>query len=632
MRYVLFLSIIIGILVIAFAIVSVLLYKNARLRRELEKNRARINEALLAAEEASRSKSAFLANMSHEIRTPMNGIIGFSELAIDEKVALQQKDEYLNKIKISAEGLLHIVNDILDISKIEAGKLEMEHIPFSLHEVFRVCQTIISPRAEEKGIALYCYAEPLVGKKLLGDPTRLRQVLLNLLSNAVKFTNNGMVKLMSAIERADENSLFVQFTVKDSGIGMNAEQAASIFEPFVQADSSTTRRFGGTGLGLSITKNIIEIMGGELMLETSLGIGSKFSFQIRFETVDVYAETPVNDIFMNENEKPVFHGEILVCEDNTMNQEVITEHLERIGLNVVLAGNGKEGVAYVAEKIKNGEKPFDLIFMDIHMPVMDGLEAAKELDKIGNTSPVVALTANIMVNDKETYREYGMPDYVAKPFTTRELWACLLKYLDPVSKETECKDALKEAEARRRKKLLRDFVNDHINTFEEIEAAINAEEYKTAHRLTHTLKGLAAMIEKQPLREAAFAVERGLAARAGLEGYDTECTQEHLNTLKAELAYVLNELLPLTNVKEEEHENIFRRPEGTDIIDAGKAAGVLNQLEPLLKSGNSKALRLTDELRGIEGAEVLIKQIEDYDFAPALKTLTDLMHNMKGAK
>jgi signal transduction histidine kinase/CheY-like chemotaxis protein len=614
------------IFVIGSGAVLYLLSKNKRLRNDLEKRRSEIDAAVSAAEEASRSKSAFLANMSHEIRTPMNGIIGFSELALDDRVNQLQKDDYFRKIKISAEGLLHIINDILDISKIEAGKLEMEKIPFSLHEIFRVCQTIITPQAEEKGVALYCYAEPSAGKRLLGDPTRLRQVLLNLLSNAVKFTNSGMVKLMAAIDSVNENSITVQFTVKDSGIGMSPEQAEKIFEPFTQADSSTTRRFGGTGLGLPITKNIITHMNSELILETAIGIGSKFSFTIEFDTVDVYSEIPTEEVSIEETEKPIFNGEILVCEDNAINQQVIVEQLERVGISAVLAVNGREGVSYVAERLKNNEKPFDLIFMDIHMPVMDGLEAMRELEKIGCTTPVVALTANIMVNDKEAYIQHGMPGFIAKPFTTNELWACLLKYLDPIRKEAQEADAVREAEMKRRRKLLRSFVNDHVNTYVNIEEAINAEDYKTAHRLTHTLKGLAAMIEKEQLREAAFVVERGLAGRAGFEGHDEECTKEQLDTLKAELAYVIDELIPLTKSKKSESVQAAKKPkpESTGIIDVSQANGVFNQLETLLKSGNSKALKHIEELHEIEGTEVLIKQIEDYDFIQAQKTLTKL--------
>jgi CheY-like chemotaxis protein len=361
-------------------------------------------------------------------------------------------------------------------------------------------------------------------------------------------------------------------------------------------------------------------MGGELELETSVGIGSKFSFKVNFKTVDVYSEAPVTDIFMNENEKPVFNGEVLVCEDNTINQEVIVEHLERVGIDVVLAVNGKEGVGYVAERLKNNEKPFDLIFMDIHMPVMDGLEAARELNQIGNTSPVVALTANIMVNHKEAYIEHGMPDFIAKPFTAGELWACLLKYMDPIRKESEEGNAIKEADAKRRKKLLCDFVNEHKETYFEINAAIEAEDYKLAHRLTHTLKGLAALLDKQPLREAAFAVERGLAARAGFEGDGEDYTQEQLDTLRAELIYVIDELIPLVNANNGEPAQSAKKSE----IDARKAASVFNQLEPLLKSGNSKSLKFVEELQGIEGTEELVKQIEDYDFLQASKTLKKL--------
>jgi CheY-like chemotaxis protein len=286
--------------------------------------------------------------------------------------------------------------------------------------------------------------------------------------------------------------------------------------------------------------------------------------------------------------------------------------------------NGKEGVSHVAQRLKNNEKPFDLIFMDIHMPVMDGLEAARELEKLGCTSPVVALTANIMVNHREAYKEHGMPDFIAKPFTTNELWACLLKHLDPIRKEVQEVGAIKEAVMKRRKKLQRSFVNDHISTFLHIEEAIDAGDYKTAHRLAHTLKGLAAMLEKEQLREAAFVVERGLAAQAGFEGYEEECTPEQLNTLRAELAYVIDELIPLANIKDSEPAPAAKKPENAGIIDAGQASGVFDKLEPLLKSGNSKALKLMEELHGIEGTEVLIKQIEDYDFLQALKTLVKL--------
>ncbi|MDR0473412.1 MAG: response regulator, partial [Treponema sp.] len=368
-----------------------------------------------AAQAANLAKSAFLANMSHEIRTPMNSIIGFSELAIDDSIPVKTK-EYLERILGSAEGLLQIINDILDISKVESGKMELEHIPFDLHEVLAYCQMVIIPRAEEKGLQVHFYAEPSVGKKLVGDPTRMRQILLNFLSNAVKFTNVGTVKFSSSITASTENTVTMYFEIRDSGIGMTPEQLSKIYEPFIQADSSMTRKYGGTGLGISIAKKLIEMMGGSLIVESASGVGSKFGFTLVFDTINVPVEISVQKLVINRIEKPTFNGDILVCEDNAMNQQVICEYLARVGLKSFVAGNGKEGVDMVRSRMEKGEKPFDLIFMDIHMPVMDGLEAASIINKLQTGSPIVAMTANIMSTDRELYKMNGMPDYVGKPF------------------------------------------------------------------------------------------------------------------------------------------------------------------------------------------------------------------------
>jgi PAS domain S-box-containing protein len=379
-----------------------------------------------AAHEASRSKSAFLANMSHEIRTPMNSIIGFSELALDDEVSPKAKD-YLEKIIQNSEWLLQIINDILDISKIESGKMELEDIPFDLREVFGACKALIMPKAEAKGLTMHFYAEPSVGKVLHGDPTRLRQVLVNLLSNAVKFTNSGMVKVQAVVKDSDEDSVTMSFEVKDSGIGIPAEQMQKIFTPFIQAESGTTRQYGGSGLGLSITKNIIEMMGGTLIADSTVGVGSKFNFEIKFNAVNIEDETePIRKESLEEVEKPTFEGEILLLEDNAMNQQVICEHLLRVGITTVVAKNGEIGV----EIARN--RKFDLIFMDIHMPVMDGIEATQKIREFDSEIPIVAMTANIMAGDTELYKASGMNDCVGKPFTSQELWRCLLKYLTPV--------------------------------------------------------------------------------------------------------------------------------------------------------------------------------------------------------
>ena len=389
------------------------------------------------AEEAiiktSNAKTVFISNMSHEIRTPMNSIIGFSELAMED--AAPKTQLYLDRIAENAKWLLQIIDDILDISKIESGKVELEEVPFSLKDVFAQCNNMVMQRASEKGLKLFFYTEPLKdGCLMLGDPVRLRQIFINLLSNAIKFTDVGMIRVTSSEKEfnAEDNKATIYFEIRDTGIGMTEEQIDRIFEPFMQGDISTTRKYGGTGLGLAITKNLIEMMGGRLTVTSVKGLGSKFSFEITFNVVKGEEIKEVNTTDSDKIKQPVFDAEILVCEDNEMNQIVIQEHLSRIGIKAVIAENGKEGVDKVNERIAKGSKPFDLIFMDIHMPVMDGLEAAKRIVALNVGTPIITMTANIMTTDKEIYSQHGMIDCIGKPFTSQELWGCLLKHLTPI--------------------------------------------------------------------------------------------------------------------------------------------------------------------------------------------------------
>jgi signal transduction histidine kinase/CheY-like chemotaxis protein len=501
------------------------------LRRPYEE----INHLREAAEAMSSSKTKFLATMSHEIRTPMNSILGFSELALDNETTPKVR-EYLSKIKTNADWLLHIINDILDISKVESGKMELEKIPFDMHELFSSCRTLIMPKAIEKGVMLHFYVEPSLGKKPLGDPTRLRQVLVNLLSNAVKFTNTGMVKINAVLRAKTDNTITMYFEVKDSGIGMTPEQIEKIFDPFTQAETETTRKYGGTGLGLSITKNIVEMMGGKLAVESTPGIGSKFSFELPFDTVEAEAEHLYEEkMVMNELGKPVFEGEVLLCEDNPMNQQVVYEHLARVGLKTVVADNGKIGFELVKNRLDNHEKQFDLIFMDMHMPVMDGLEASTKIMELNTNIPIVAMTANIMFNDREIYKKSGMIECVGKPFTSQELWRCLMKYFTPISQGVDYNNAKLEASMEFQNKLQALFVKNNWNKYHEIVAALETGDTVLAHRQAHSLKGDAGNVGKIILRKAAADVEQNLKNGKKL------VTAEQLNILKLELDLVVSE-------------------------------------------------------------------------------------------
>jgi PAS domain S-box-containing protein len=570
-------------------------------------------------EAASQAKSIFLANMSHEIRTPMNSIIGFSELALDDGIPPKTAD-YLGKILENSNWLLQIINDILDISKIESGKIELENIPFDLHELFATCRMIIMPKAEEKGITLHFYAEPSIGRRLMGDPTRLRQIIINLLSNAVKFTNVGAVKMAAVVEGLPNGDTTICFEIKDSGIGMTEEQIASIFDPFTQAETGTTRKYGGTGLGLAITKNLVEMMGGKLSVESTPKVGSIFRFKLNFKTLELLDSPSYRELSAQQIEKPFFKGEILLCEDNKMNQQVICDHLKRVGLKTVVADNGKKGVEAVSKRIQSGAPPFSLILMDVHMPVMDGLEAALKITELGSKTPIIVVTANVMPQDRELYKLHNMRDYLSKPFTSQELWRCLLKYLSPVKSvqlnihanggNSACED-----DKKLQNKLMIHFFQNNQNKHAEITKAIKANNIKLAHRLAHTLKSNAALLGKTELQKIAAQIEQNL------EGEKNKVTAKQMSTLEAELGATLKDISTLHGGSRPKRQRLPHDPV--------KALETLEKLEQLLEEGNPESQKYLEDLRSVNGSEKLMRQIENFEFEQAAKTLAGLKKDMK---
>ena len=583
----------------------------AKERKRVRRDERRLREAMKEAQAASLAKSAFLAHMSHEIRTPMNSIMGFAELAKDKAITHQVK-EYLGRIIDSTKWLLRIVNDILDISKIESGRMELESVPFDLHGIFMRCQSVIHPTATEKGLDLRVYAEPPIGKRLLGDPVRLYQALINLLSNAVKFTNAGVVKMSSAILSVENNTATVYFEIQDSGIGMNEKQVERIFEPFMQADSNTTRNYGGTGLGLPITKNIVELMGGNLMVKSEPDLGSTFSFELIFETIDSSGDLP-EYAEIDVIEKPYFYGLILICDDNSMNQQVICEHLSRVGLRTLVAENGKVGVEMVGERIQNGQKPFDMIFMDIFMPVMDGVEAASRIAALGTGTPIVAMTVNVMTYELDHYKKSGMEDCVGKPFTTQELWRCLLKYLTPVSVSFEEETDQTQNDEELRKKLCVKFVKENPNKYSEIAEAIIAGDITLAHRLVHTLKTNAGMIGQSRLQNIARQIELLLKDR-------TVPLTGQLKSLKVEFDSVFEELKPLLD---ESAKSVI-----TNSLNSEQTLALFEKLEAMLENINPKCVELLNEILAVPGTQELAWQIEDYDFESAARTLAKMKERL----
>lgn len=409
--------------VFAFLLVSLciwFLFRDINKREKLEKE---LVETKKRVEEASVIKEQFMANMSHEIRTPMNAIIGFNDRLIKTKLNDEQQ-EYVAAVKTSGENLLTIINDILDFSKIEAGMVTIEHIRFNLHELLQNVYKLFFLKAKEKNISLRLHYPKDIPEFLMGDPTRLTQILINLVGNALKFTGQGNIDITVEVIKDDIQNATVQFKVKDTGIGILEEKISEVFERFTQAESDTSRIFGGTGLGLSIVKKLVELQSGTITVESIKEEGSLFKFTIPYKKAPVVATTiktlpeKINHAVTNDKIK------ILIVEDNLLNQKLAAFMLTDFGYAFDICGNGKLAVDKLEQDV------YDLVLMDIQMPEMDGYEATGVIrKKLKLNIPIVAMTAHAMPGEKDKCLGFGMTDYISKPIKETDLHNLIIKYI-----------------------------------------------------------------------------------------------------------------------------------------------------------------------------------------------------------
>ncbi|MCR3905586.1 MAG: response regulator [Tenericutes bacterium] len=390
--------------------------------QSIEEKILELEQAKSQAKQSNLAKTSFLSNMSHEIRTPMNAIIGFTHL-IEEKIDDSEQLEYIHRIKDASNHLLGIINNILDLSKIEAGKMLIEQRPFKLDKLIDEVKSIVYENVKQKN--LFFDIEKIdCPDVLIGDVNRIRQILINILSNAVKFTDTGGISLVCYIdEKLENHRVKLSFKIKDTGIGMTKSQKKRLFEEFEQADTSTTRIYGGTGLGLSISKKLAELMHGTIEVETELNEGSEFILNLPLE-VDEHESTRKQ--IEKEDEalpKPKEGSRVLVAEDNFLSQKLAHRILSNMGMIVTVANNGK-----IALDLAKTNK-YDLIILDIQMPVMDGLEAAKEIRKIDQETPILAMTANAFAEDRALCMDAGMNDFIAKPIDPKSLSRSLSSWL-----------------------------------------------------------------------------------------------------------------------------------------------------------------------------------------------------------
>ncbi|MBF0158115.1 MAG: response regulator [Magnetococcales bacterium] len=584
-----------------------------RLKREKEE-----------AQAANEAKSMFLSNMSHEIRTPLNAIIGLTELALQGDLPSKTRD-YLSKVVNSSWALLHIINDILDFSKIESGKMTMEQADFLLQDVFDHVVPLFSTKMAEKGLELMISMTDSHRYILNGDALRLGQVMINLVNNAFKFTDAGEIEVrIETIDQTDDR-IVLQFCVRDTGIGMTEEQISRLFQPFSQADNSTTRKYGGTGLGLSISMRLVDRMGGDLWVESTPGQGSRFFFTAVFpyrlntdqHDVSRKAQHSPSAIDMQSIRACIAGARILLVEDNTINQQIAHEILKTAGLVVDWAKNGQEAIRMIEQS------DYHLILMDVQMPIMDGYEATRYIRSHKQLSgyPIIAMTASAMSSDREKCFQVGMNDHISKPIIKKELFEVLVRWINleqkpvlpyeapviqPDAEEDgapfpdvpgiDIRASLDRLNGNQELlwSLLLEFVDHFADADERVRVGLQGkrqDDLQSAERLVHSVKGIAGNIVAKDLFHAAASLEQGIRNQQRLDW------PELLHQFEHHLHGVIQAVTDLktSGYRQEPHDSVVEEM----VVDFNRIAPLLTELDHYLQNYNVLAQDSLDQLKAL---------------------------------